>query len=115
MEPILSFRYSPNGNNDISSKDILLSFDNAFNLNRIGTSHQVEGGAALSAGLEYKRSDYKGNNIFDLNLVMWLNQRRMLNFLQSKLNKTRSDIFGNANFNINDNLKLDISFHTIEI
>ncbi len=111
LRPILSFRYSPNGNNDISSKDILLSYDNVFNLNRIGTSYQVEGGAALSAGLEFKRSDFKGNNIFDFKLGNVIKPKENVKLpAKSKLNKTRTDIFGNANFNINDNLKLGYFF-----
>ena len=43
LKPIASLRYSPNGNNDIS-KRCFLNYDNVFNLNRIGTIHQVEGG-----------------------------------------------------------------------
>ena len=42
LKPVLSLRYSPNGNNDISSKNIILNYDNVFNLNRIGSSNQVE-------------------------------------------------------------------------
>ena len=38
LKPKISLRYSPNGNNDISSKDVLLNYDNVFSLNRIGTS-----------------------------------------------------------------------------
>ena len=44
LRPVASIRYSPNGNSDISSKDVLLNYDNVFSLNRIGTSDQVEGG-----------------------------------------------------------------------
>ena len=93
MRPILSFRYNPNGNNDISSKDILLSFDNAFNLNRIGTSHQVEGGPFIKCRFRIQTADYKGN-YFDFKLGNGtVNQRRMLIFpAKSKLNKTRSDM-----------------------
>ena len=51
LKPIASLRYSPNGNKDITSKDILLNYNNVFSLNRIGVSDQVEGGDALSMGL----------------------------------------------------------------
>ena len=89
----------------------MLSFDNAFNLNRIGTSHQVEGGAALSAGLEYKRSDYKGNNIFDFKLGNVIKPKENVKLpAKSKLNKTRSDIFGNMNLSLNNNLGLGYVF-----
>ena len=56
LKPIASLRYSPNGNNDISSKDIFLNYNNVFNLNRIGkNSNQVEGGESLTLGLEFKK------------------------------------------------------------
>ena len=35
---------SPNGNNDLSEKNIILNYDSVFDLNRIGSSYQVEGG-----------------------------------------------------------------------
>ena len=53
LKPIISFRFSPNGNKNISDKDISLNYDSVFSLNRIGTSYQVEGGEALSLGLEF--------------------------------------------------------------
>ena len=59
LKPIASLRYSPNGNNDISSKDIFLNYDSVFNLNRIGTTYEVEGGESLSLGLEFLK---KNNN-----------------------------------------------------
>ena len=68
LKPILSLRYSPNGNTDLSAKDIILNYDSAFDLNRIGTNYQVEGGESLSLGLEYKKTDYLGNDILDFRL-----------------------------------------------
>ena len=54
LKPILSFRYSPNNTKNISNKDLRLSYDNIFSLNRIGTNEIVEGGKSLSLGIEYK-------------------------------------------------------------
>ena len=51
----MSLRYSPNGNNDISSKDIKLNYNNAFSLNRIRSDSQVEGDEALTIGLEFQK------------------------------------------------------------
>ena len=53
LKPIASFRYSPNGNTDMSNKDVFLNYNSVFDLNRIGSSSQVEGGESLSLGLEY--------------------------------------------------------------
>ena len=49
--------YSPNGNDNLSNKDVLLNYDSVFSLNRIGSTYQVEGGESLSLGLEFKRID----------------------------------------------------------
>ncbi len=59
LKPIISFRFSPNGNKNISDKDISLNYDSVFSLNRIGTSYQVEGGEALSLGLEFKKELFR--------------------------------------------------------
>ncbi len=111
LKPILSFRYSPNGNTDLSSKDLLLNFDNVFNLNRISTNTQVEGGEALSLGIEFQRE----NNIigdelnFRLANVFKLDKDNKLPS-KSKLDQTRSDIFGDINYRPNKNLKFGYSF-----
>ena len=111
LTPKVSFRYSPNDNSDISSKNILLDYNNVFSLNRIGANHEVEGGESLSLGLEFKRDNIKGFNNFDLKIAnnLRFNENRQLPS-KSKLNKTRSDIFGNFNYNINDDFKIGYFF-----
>ena len=111
LMPIASVRYSPNGNSDISSKNILLNYNNVFSLDRIGASDQVEGGDSLSMGLEYKRTDIGGNDIIDFKIANVLKSKENLKLpSKSKLNKTRSDIFGSINYNYSDNLKLGYDF-----
>ncbi len=111
LTPRISFRYSPSNNSNITSKDILLDYNNVFSLNRIGTNHEVEGGESLSLGLEFKRDDIKGFNNLDLKIAnnLRFNENRQLPS-KSKLNKTRSDIFGNLNYNINKDLKIGYFF-----
>ncbi len=111
LTPKASFRYSPNGNTDLSSKDIILNYDSAFDLNRIGTNYQVEGGESLSLGLEYRRTDYSGNNILDFRVANILKPSENIKLpRKSKLNETRSDIMGDFNYSINNNLKIGYSF-----
>ena len=111
LTPKISFRYSPNDNSNISSKNILLNYNNVFDLNRIGTAQEVEGGESLSAGLEFKRESIEGLNIIDFKIanVLKLKENNQLPS-KSKLNKTRSDIFGNLNYNFNKNLKIGYLF-----
>ena len=59
LKPITSFRYSPNNTKNISDKDLRLSYNNIFALNRIGTNEIVEGGKSLSLGFEYEKRNKK--------------------------------------------------------
>ena len=68
LTPKISLRYSPNGNNDMSLKNLILNYDNAFNLNRINTSSQVEGDEALTIGLEFERKNNFEENIFSFRI-----------------------------------------------
>ena len=111
LTPRISFRYSPNGNSDISSKNILLNYNNVFSLNRISTDSEVEGGESLSLGLEFKRDNISGFNNFDFKIAnnLRFNENRQLPS-KSKLNKTRSDIFGNLNYKFNKDFKIGYNF-----
>ena len=111
LRPIVSLRYSPNGNSDISSKDILINYDNVFSLDRIGVSDQVEGGESLSMGLEFKRIDEDGSDIIDFKIANVLKSKENIKLpTKSKLNKTRSDLFGSLGYNLNKSLKIGYDF-----
>ena len=103
--PRASFRYSPNGN-DISSKDITLNYDNVFNLNRISTNSQVEGDGALSVGLNFKRK-FRKQKIIQFRAANVIKSKQNKNLpSKSKLNETRSDIFGDLDLKLNNNTKI---------
>ena len=111
LKPIVSFRYSPNGNTDLSSKDVFLNYSSVFGLNRIGESSQVEGGESLSLGLEFKRTDNFGLDILDFKFANVIKNNENYKMpAKSKLNKKRSDVFGNFNFRPSNNLKLEYYF-----
>ena len=62
-------------------------------------------------GLEFKRSDKFGNDIFDFKVANVLKSKENSKLpTKSKLNKTRSDLFGSLNYNLNKNLKLGYNF-----
>ena len=111
LKPVISFRYSPNGNSDLSEKELYLNYNNAFGINRISESSQVEGGESINLGLEFKRKDNNGFDILDLklaNIVKLDEDYRMP--IKSKLNKKRSDIFGEINYNLNNAMKIGYYF-----
>ena len=111
LTPKLSLRYSPNGNDDISSNGLVLNYNNVFNLNRIGTSSQVEADESLTFGLEFQREKNMDGNILEFRVANVLKSKNndMLP-KKSKLNKTRSDIFGDIYFKLSDKLKLGYAF-----
>ncbi len=111
LKPLISFRYSPNGNSDLSEKDLYLNYNNAFGINRISESSQVEGGESINLGLEFKRKDSNGLDIIDLklaNIIKIDEDYRMPD--KSKLNKKRSDIFGEINYNFSNKINLGYYF-----
>ena len=111
LKPIVSFRYSPNGNSDLSNKDVLLNYNSVFDINRIGTTSQVEGGESVSLGLEFKHDDSSGKNILDFQVANVLKPNENYTLpSKSKLNEKRSDIFGNIKYNYNKYLNLGYSF-----
>ena len=111
LKPIVSFRYSPNGNSDLSSKDVLLNYNSAFDLNRIGTSYEVESDESITLGLEFMRNDLTDKNILDFKIANVIkNKENYYLPAKSKLNKTRSDIFGELNYKFNENSKIGYSF-----
>ncbi len=111
FKPILSFRYSPNNTKNISNKNLRLSYDNMFSLNRIGTNEIVEGGRSVSLGIEYEKKDNSNNNFFELKIANSLRDKKNDNLpLKSNLNEKRSDIVGKATYIPNKFLSLDYNF-----
>ena len=111
LKPIASFRYSPNGNTNLSSKDISLNYDNVFGMNRINTNSQVEGGESLTLGLEFFRENNIDGRVFDFKVANVIKAKKDLNLpSKSKLDQTRSDIFGEMNYKVNKNINLGYFF-----
>ncbi len=111
LNPIFSFKYSPNGNYDMSNKDIYINFDNVFSLNRIGTNEQLEGGRSLSLGFEFSKFNLNDNKILELRMANVLKDKKNNKLpKKTKLNETRSDIFGDLVLNLNKNFKLGYAF-----
>ena len=79
--------------------------------NRIGNVHEVEGGTSASVGLEFNRDENYSSKSIDFKIanVLKLEENNNLPF-KSKLNKTRSDIFGNLNYNLSDKTNLGYFF-----
>ena len=60
--------------------DYVRIFDNVFELNRINSTTEVEGGEAVSIGLDFQRKNNIGKNIVDFKVanVLRLNENNNL-------------------------------------
>ena len=111
LKPIASFRYSPNNTKNISNKDLRLSYDNIFALNRIGTNEVVEGGKSFSLGIEYEKRNKNNEKLFNLSLANSISDRKNDNLpSKTKLNEERTDIVGKFSFSPNKILNFDYNF-----
>ena len=111
LKPIVSLKYSPNGNSDLSSKDVALNYSNVFELNRINTDTEVEGGESLTVGLEFSRESDSSGRILDFKLANVIKPKKDNNLpTKSKLDQTRSDIFGELRYDFSENFKIGYYF-----
>ena len=111
LTPKASIRYSPNANTNLFSKDMIINYDNAFVLDRISEGSQVEGGESLTLGLEFQKYNILLGEIFKFrigNIIKPKENRKLPQ--KSKLNKTRSDIFGDFTYTLNENTSLRYAF-----
>ena len=107
----MAMRYSPNNTKNISDKDIRLSYDNIFSLNRIGTNEIVEGGKSASLGIEYEKRTLKDDKILGFKIANSLSNRKNDSLpTKSKLNQTRSDLVGNFSYIPNKIINFNYNF-----
>ena len=72
LEPIVSFRYSPNDTKDMKDNDRRIDVNNIFGINRIGVNDSVEGGSSLTYGVNFTRSNILYTLINHLNTPIQL-------------------------------------------
>ena len=118
LKPIIAARFSPNNSKDISGKNLRLTYDNIFSLNRISSKRNVEEGKSVSIGVEYGIDDKKNNNIFNFSIANSLSDKKNNNLpRKSKLNQTRTDFVGKIYFkplqifDVNYNFSYDRDFN----
>ena len=111
LRPILAFRISPNNSENLSSKDLRLTYDNIFSLNRISSKRNIEGGRSLSIGLEYSLNNKKDDSIFNFAIANSISDKKNNNLpSKSKLNQTRSDLVGKINYKPSQILDINYNF-----
>ena len=112
LKPKLSLKYSPNNSKDMRSDDRRIDINNIFSTNRLSAEDTVEGGASLTYGVEYLKTDkVSEKDMFGAKIanIFRLEEDKNLPRNSSLGNKT-SDIVGGLNFNPNDIIKIDYNF-----
>ena len=111
LKPVIQARFSPTNSKNISSDNIRINYDNMLSLNRIGRSDMVEGGKSLSIGLEFEKQNLANETIYGFKIGNIIKDKKNNNLpSKSKLNETRSDVFGNISYNLNENIKFNYDF-----
>lgn len=111
LKPRLSFKYSPNNSNDMSTEDKRINYSNIFSLNRLGSSKSPEKGQSITLGLEYEKQNLESEKILGFKIANSLTDKKNDNLpTKSKLNETRSDIVGDISFIPNKMFEFNYEF-----
>ena len=111
LKPMLSLKYSPNNSKDMKNEDRRIDVNNIFSLNRIGSNESIEGGASLSFGTEFSKTDFTEREIFKAKIANVLRFKEDKNLpINSSLGKKTSDIVGSINYNPIELIKIDYEF-----
>ena len=110
--PKLSFRYSPNETKNSREKNVRLSTNNLFDLDRSGQNDLVESDQSITLGFDYEKLNKFDNKTF-LNLSSGIVFRDKNNFdlpEKTSLGKKTSDIVGSLQFYPSKYINLDYKF-----
>ena len=111
LNPLISFKYSPNNSKNMRDDDKRLDINNIFGFNRLGTSTSVEGGSSITYGVEYSKSDKLDNEILGAKIANIFRPEIDKNLPKNNnLGAKTSDIIGEINFNPNDIFKISYDF-----
>ena len=111
LGPLMTFKYSPNNSKNMADDDIRLDINNIFAFNRLGTSTSVEGGASLTYGIDYSKSDKSDNEIVGVKIASIFRPEEDKKLpKKSGLNSKSSDIVGQININPSQNFKINYDF-----
>ena len=111
LNPLMTFKYSPNNSKNMQDDDKRLDINNIFGFNRLGTSTSVEGGSSFTYGVEYSKSDKLDKEILGAKIANIFRPEVDKNLpTKSGLNQKNSDIVGEIDLNPNENLKVNYNF-----
>ena len=102
IKPKISLRYSPNNSKNLRNEERRIDTNNIFSLSRVTTNDTIEGGASLTYGTQFLKTDLKGKDLIDMSIanVIRLEENKNLS-INSSLGEKMSDVFGSINFSPN--------------
>ena len=102
IKPKISLRYSPNNSKNIRIEERRIDTSNIFSLNRIAKNDTLEGGASLTYGTQFLKTNIEGNDLLDVNVANIIRIEENKNLpINSSLGEKMSDVFGSIDFSPN--------------
>ena len=122
LTPRVSFRLNPFNNLEShSDQNKIITADNVFAINRLGTSNSFESGKSLTLGLDYKFDpiEFTSSSIdnevkdkyFEFKLATVIRDKEETDIpISSTINRKNSNLFGSINNNLLDNFNFGYDF-----
>jgi len=110
--PKVALMYSPNKSKNLSSDNRRMNTSNIYSLNRIANNETVEGGASLTYGTVFNKTNKETNqDTMNLEIASLLRIKENPDLsTSSTIGKKMSDIFGNIELFPSENLSLKYNF-----
>jgi LPS-assembly protein len=111
LKPIISLKYSPNNTKNMRDKNRRINSNNIFSIDRISANDSVEGGASLTYGAEFSKTNKSDKEIFVTKVANILREDYDENLPRNNnLGSKTSDFIGSFNYTPNDNIKFNYDF-----
>ena len=113
--PILSVKYNPLNNKNISASDRFVNFKNIFSINRLASNEVLEGGRSITTGAEYKifKNQNLNDELFQLSLATSLRDKENRDLpIKSSLGQKVSNFVGASKLKLNNYVNLEYDFIT---
>ena len=110
--PKVALMYSPNKSKNLSSDNRRMDASNIYSINRIANNETVEGGASITYGTIFNKTNKetdKDSLNFEIASLLRVKENPDLS-TTSTIGKKMSDIFGNLEVFPNENLSLKYNF-----
>ena len=110
--PKAALMYSPNKSKNLSSDNRRMDASNIYSINRIANNETVEGGASITYGTIFNKTNKETNKDslnFEIASLLRVKENPDLS-TTSTIGKKTSDIFGNLEVFPNENLSLKYNF-----